>query len=1169
MPHIFRFHTGRNNNIYDWTPSDRITPAEVRDVMDKTNILTSAAGTSIPTPIARMYLFKTAFEIVAAQVRDNQVDFNSIYSGLVSESLDLLELLYKNGADKSKFRYDRWLFDNSQKDDNLILRFFGNDHGHSLLAETFKQAAAQPPFNSNNTIEITLIYYREGNSEILVGGTSPFTFVFTSPNFKRKMRERGFRAISGLVSNDVLFDSDYKALHKRDEAFIKYIELLATYPGISNSFSGFSEYVINVKNRNYNKFNGSLSDLQEIRYNDSPVSISNIPLKHLTEADYKQKIDQHSDFKIDLPEGTNYNETHKPLFLLDRMTYMGQYTSPSSHWSPSTRVSEGAYPETTLDEIKARELPGLEFNYPFFSDFDFFERCLVKLPGYTLNNDRFECLVTNQSFLLPLKPIFFHMFPIEKIRDYVKVEVSGEEVKVTLNIPVHGNGKRWAISCSRVYDATAKVNYSGILGIFPFIKCKGLGYINKYTVASFEKTNVSLLTNSVQFFDERGLNPIPVSPEVRTIYSGINTKSTYYKVDKEFAMIQVRFKTPSEFGGLVIPKFKYVENGYEPFVYSIDFGTSNTHIEYSPVIDRDAKDIKPYEVDDENMLMTLLNKPLLMEEDNGDVKYWDYDKRSLGAVIDSARQITLREFVPFQFGSHKGAEFRFPVRTANFESKTLKDAKDPGVFIHSNIGFNIDNDLYDDSLTYQTDLKWQLETDQSDSLKQKRVSLFFRQLLLMIRTHALLLKSPTSDLNTLKIAFSFPTSMDVDLKNFLLDELWLEMKSAFDIKDDSKRDERLITVFESIAPYYYLLKQDSEIRHNTYCNVDIGGGTSDIVLVKKEGNTLNCYCSSVKFAGKQLWGSVSDDNDPDDNGFIKYYKKFLASKNPALYQEIKSLLEGRKRKTEDIISYLFSNEGFKFKSIFAECKELRVPLLLHYSSIIFFVAKICKVRNFELPKTISFSGKGSEYISLLFTNEEVLKQFTKRALQIFSNLSTNPDFKIKRSPEPKVITAKGSVTYSANPLKKKVVDLFGGGETNENTNELVINPELIVHFGSDDLEFETGSKIYSDFEDGTENFKHILKNNKDFLDALFDSSDLINGLQSKQGLNIDDIKRFKAFFIKPASDFDLYKNGVLWNSYKTAIYGKKKTAKADDSPFFFGFSTALIQLSKDIASTAK
>ncbi len=79
MPHIFRFHKGRNNNITDWKASDKIEPADVREIMDKTNIPTTSAGSSIPTPIARMFLFKTAFEIMAAQVGDDQVESKSVY----------------------------------------------------------------------------------------------------------------------------------------------------------------------------------------------------------------------------------------------------------------------------------------------------------------------------------------------------------------------------------------------------------------------------------------------------------------------------------------------------------------------------------------------------------------------------------------------------------------------------------------------------------------------------------------------------------------------------------------------------------------------------------------------------------------------------------------------------------------------------------------------------------------------------------------------------------------------------------------------------------------------------------------------------------------------------------------------------------------------------------
>jgi hypothetical protein len=78
MPHIFRFHKGRNNNIFHWKASDKIEASDLKEVVDKTNTLSSSAGTSIPTPIARMYLFKTAFDIMAAQTRKNVLNDDSI-----------------------------------------------------------------------------------------------------------------------------------------------------------------------------------------------------------------------------------------------------------------------------------------------------------------------------------------------------------------------------------------------------------------------------------------------------------------------------------------------------------------------------------------------------------------------------------------------------------------------------------------------------------------------------------------------------------------------------------------------------------------------------------------------------------------------------------------------------------------------------------------------------------------------------------------------------------------------------------------------------------------------------------------------------------------------------------------------------------------------------------
>lgn len=1165
MPHIFQFHKGTNQNILDWTASNRIKSGDVRDVMDRTNVLTSSAGTSIPTPLARMHLFKTAFEIMAVQVRDNTVETKSIYAGLVSEVLDLIELLYKSGNDRERFRYQKWTFDNTTQD-SAILTFFGSHKGHKLLAESFKQAASQAPFD--NKIEITLIYLKEGNKEVLIGGTSPFTMVFTSPNFKRKMRDRGFRSINGLISNDVLFDTDYKLLQERDESFIQYIENIKNTQTTTDSLEGFKDYIINTGKRFESKFHGSLGNLRDIQVGDNPLTVSNIHFKHISEADYKQSIDGFSDFKIDLPSDTNYKGEFQPLLLLDRMPYDGQYTSPTSHWSEKIRVSELEYPYSDPTELENRELPGLDgFKYPFLSSFDIFERCLVKFDGYTLNSDRFVTLVNNQTFALPLKPIFFHFFPINRVKEYISVEIGEDAVTFILKIPVSGptKGKRVFVS-KKVYDQNSTLKYSGILGIYPFTKAvdKALLHTNKYTVASYEKTKaVDDPINYISFYKKNGIEIVPSEPVIRSVYQNFNTKSAYYQVNQSFDLIQANFlRDNSNCGSLIIPKFREVCNGAEEYVYAIDFGTSNTHIEYSHVVDESARKTEPFEITEQNMQMTLMNTPYPREENDGARKFNDYE--NVGVSIDGSRQIVLREFVPFQLGSHRGATFKFPFRTATFESRGFKDSRDPLLFTHLNIGFSIEKDALDDNSNYQTDIKWQLESKLNDDQKQHRVNLFFRELILMIRTHALLHNSPTANIDKLKIAMSFPVSMDADLKKYLLDSFHTQFRDLFDIEGDISN--RAIEVTESIAPYYYLLKEDANIQHDVYCNIDIGGGTSDIILVKKDSTLLNCYCTSVKFAGKQLWGSSSDDFNPNDNGFVLFYKSFLQSTDKGTYEKVRKILEGRTTRTEDIISFLFGREEYKFKQIFTECRELKVPLLVHYASLLYFVAKLSKIQKIELPKTISFSGKGSEYISIVFGNDEHLRQFTQKALSLFSGLESNPSFKIKKSPDPKVITAKGSVIYAAKPLLNLEEDIFNTNSTvsGSKADDVQIKPTVFVYSGLNESQ-EVNNHTYQDFDEPGDLYRQVIASNIEFLETFFGNPELIAG--SEKALGINNLSKFKSFFI-PTDMEEVLKSGALRNSYKSALQTKKMSSKVEDSPFFFALRTSLVELSRTIADTA-
>jgi hypothetical protein len=1167
MPYIFRFHTGTNNNIYDWKASDRIAASHLQDINEKTNVLSSSAGTSIPTPLARLFLFKTAFEIIAAQVRNNRVESGSIYAGLVSETLDLLELLYKSGSDSSKFRYQRWTFDSSED----YLSRFGEHPGHQLLATSFRQAASQYPFH--RTIEITLIYYKEGDKELLIGGTSPFTFVFTSPNFKRKMRERGFKPINGMVTNDVLFDSQYVQLQERDAAFIKYIQHLTNTPGIGDSFRGIAEYVANTHNRYHASFHGTPAALNDIRSGDTALLAGQIPLKQVSEADFKARVNACSDFKLALPPDTHYRGDLKPLFLLHKMALEGQYSSASSVWSSAHEISDLAYPENAIGEIAERELPGLSgVKYPFFSAFDFFEPALIKLPGYNLNDERFITLKPDQAFIYPIKPLFFHLFPIHRIKEFLTMEEVNKDLRFTLRIPIFGptKGSRY-LTCSKTYTEQEVVNYEGILGIFPFTRAneEDLLFINQYTIASYEKTNAENFLESIKFLKNDAVTDVPAVPVHRSNYTDINTKTTYYRANRSFDIIQLNFKKDHcQVGGIILPDFKQVRSGEAEYIYAIDFGTSNTHVEYGRVVDKRVTRALPFVIEEDKMQMFLLNKPKRVEANDGE-SYLDYE-RSTGSKIDKARQVTLREFVPFQVGNQKSASVKFPFRTATSESQSfISNPNNNRLFIDANIGFNIDEDQMTDSAIYKTDLKWLLQKASSDPFNVNRVALFAKELLLMIRTKVLLEEIPGS-LKKLKIILSFPISMGDTLKAKLIEIFEQQRQEVLGLMSLPLAPP----VTESIAPYYELKSTNINIQNDNFCNIDIGGGTTDIVLtnVAEDQNTnqLQCFCSSFRFAGRQLWSSGVNEYNSSDNGFVAYYKQFV----PKLQVDKESsgnlerVLTGNQIKTEDIVGLLFSSASYKFKEIFAEKPAFRVVPLIHYAAILYYICKLAAWKNIALPRTVSFSGKGSEYINLLFPaagNNNDLKGFTQKVLGIFSGKATRGDFIIEKSNDPKMITARGAVYYAAEDIiDDESSDWGNAAGASPNTQEKKLVKENVVYKGFKTLVYEDQSLNYADLVSNDALYRDIIHNQIDFFDLLFKDQTLVDIINKK--LEITDFANYKRFFIPV--DGDIYQTGVLRDSFKATLNGLNQMDKIDDSPFFFALNYSLIELSKEIAKTA-
>ncbi|MEJ7677473.1 MAG: hypothetical protein WKG06_06300 [Segetibacter sp.] len=92
-PYVFRKYEGYNRNeIKCWSPSKVIdtNSFDVENIGASNG--SSKAATAIPSPLARLELFDTAFHIVASD--KSNLKGNTIYHQLVSDCLDVLQLIF-------------------------------------------------------------------------------------------------------------------------------------------------------------------------------------------------------------------------------------------------------------------------------------------------------------------------------------------------------------------------------------------------------------------------------------------------------------------------------------------------------------------------------------------------------------------------------------------------------------------------------------------------------------------------------------------------------------------------------------------------------------------------------------------------------------------------------------------------------------------------------------------------------------------------------------------------------------------------------------------------------------------------------------------------------------------------------------------------------------------
>lgn len=1208
MAYTFVLHKGESQEHDGWHESNelvegRTNESGIASIQDMgAGVNEGKIGTSIPTPLARVYLFDAAFKFVNAEGVSSEPNN---YDKLVSHTLDFFQFLFEHGGESDKFEFIQWRGIESAEE---LYAKKVND-GHVLLSAALNMAVKGTPFEGCG---ITLIKY----DNMLIGGTSPMTVLYTSPNIARLLSENR----RPILANDKskLFSeslSDVKHLKERASSFKKYMRwllkenstLIDADDSVLRDFFGYIDKQTEDVESCTGEYFCDICDADSIA-----LKAAGIKLKF----DQTPLDLQASDFMMAPNRAKVFGENRiAPLVLpvedggKDCIDW--KYLSDSEPWNSRTQVDYSQIDETPVEQ---RKLP-INGAYNKFSSHihawvtnsDFFEDHLVDL-GYEIDMEHYSFHEINgfpSRYLLPIKKEYFNYFSCDDLYKYLSFIVkekdannTPETIEAILQIPLK-NGKNIALkrSYSTLKGSSFKIisdakNFA--MGIFPFYRLADQKLKNQYSVYMYGDA-AAVNDIKIGFFRKDFGKSIAEGQvfDVDTINNStcrgdgvLRTKDedSFSKVfnlravgpDNSFDIVTVKVGNGLDSAsGIVIPKWQDVSQVIrdKESIFAIDFGTSNTYISYL-----DGSEAKPFTINPEDQQMVLLNKNAIDETNQ---KRLYYSEKAFGGNVKAASY--MREFVPSLIGNDvvsKSELVTYPIKTATLEKANLGDGD--GLFTGLNIGYLIDVEQQDynhSNFVYTTNLKWRAEDskirngiiDKNDIL---RVKAFCEQTLWMIKNKII---QNGFDREKIEIIYFYPDSMSAEVRE-MFEDIWNEAKSkVFD--DCGFGDVTIRAELEAVAPYYALLKNNNDLYTCTSANIDVGGGTTDIFILDRHTNRLSegidgfAYESSVMFAGNDIWGAncLEADAHNESNGFVTMMEHDLSPSAKAKYEKVSN-----KKIMSEVVSFFFKNDDeFQFSERVRSYSGLKYILFIHYAAIIKYFTDILKAirkenPDFVFPKILNFTGKGSDYIKLIASSSKLDKQteeISNLTYDLFQSFGIDVEnefkegFDVKFVNNPKALTADGGVSEllmnrgaegnAINIFDKEKAERSSRRSTTQATDSRMQVPYYRIGKKCLGFELESGEAITIG---DTDSLKMRVLNSFDiFVETVF-SVQYQNLLSVK--ISGDEIADFKSM---ANNSFDVYVKRFM---------AKNKSKFADpltENIFFFTLKNTLVDYSKIVA----
>jgi len=1026
-------------NSFKGNPYNDETIIKIADNIGKTEI----PVTSIPSPFAQMHLTETAFAFINRNFEQDRsiINGNTTYHKLISNCLDVFEILYKYETLKLNKRISVEIWNKSEL--NSLKK--SPTPGVRTFAETLTVFINNYNNDSRfrnqgilNVFDEFLLIYLDNK---IIAGSSPYTGFFTI----------GDRLPTTLLSdyNNRFFFSNNLPLYKRDVGFQKFLNIFfAKNPSIIASFEEVNKYIkLNNKINTDEDFSTLIASIDRIGVSEEGknyklLEINNTEVTLLggrvvfecqifNQADERQSA-RDSDYAIRSSKQLN----DPPLALLDGIS--------KGRW----KYLNGTFPEdcrvTGTQPIEKRILPQTVVEYPWITRNDLLSKHLIQLE-YNVNSKFWMPSGDVKNIILPVTSTYFKYFTVEDLKKQIKISKQniGGGIEVVLEIPVKGDNGRGIQRFERIYnnvnpgaidndDYGAIIKSSVAFGIYPFFKVSEAAYNDRFKVLSYHKKeediNYEFLRQSLNDSSYEKIDGIKTSrtrkeegyPVVSDYIDISNIKhnaqgETIIESTKDitFDIISVtinNLEKKSESQGVIIPLMPEPISLGGSSDIAFDIGTSNSFaaIKTSGTIENIAnytlagQDPQPHFV--------LLNEPVANED--------LYRKYDLSRVDQFFGIVQNSEFMPSVVGDK--SYFKLPVRSImNIDNDVNTEINNEIIILsNANIPFAFGkSQLRRDYDSVHSNIKWGV-ADNTNNTAKNVLKGFIEEIAWIGRNK--LLREGCHPKSANVIWFK-PLSMGANQQT-AFSGIWKSLYTNYFSKSDDITKLHCIT--ESRAPYYAYDRTFG--AGEVYMNIDIGGGTSDLILFVNNEPALT---TSFRFAGNSLFESTSS-TKPFDNGFVDKYEGIMRNElaedinGPQVIDYIKN---SKGLMASDLMSFFFTYPSFIDKLKLDS--HFKLLFLVHNSAVFYHSMQVLKMSGIQkLPTYVGLSGNGARLLEITNGDNDlnrynglssVLKKITKKVFE----LESDPKIEIQILKNPKEATAVGGIVGIDQILRSENADM--------------------------------------------------------------------------------------------------------------------------------------------------